>query len=327
MELHSELRDDVSMYRAATFSDNTKKTYRCQIGSYFKFCDAIGATPVPATQELVSEYAAFLARRLKAVSVGKYLNVVRLLHIEAGYANPCDCWYVKSTLTGINRIKGLKVIRKTPVSPQLLLRLRQHLDLNTLHHAMFWAAALLMFFATFRKSNLFPVNGNEFSPDKQFVRSDFTACDDGTILINVKYSKTIQFKQRGYYVRLFSVDHPLCAVKALRWAFTLCRLGGDSPAFVQTLLGFPMDGKMFNSMFKGLVKRCGEDPKYYASHSFRRGSACWALQCGIPEVVVQQMGDWKSSCYKMYLDELPVSVHDKYRQRFAELLPTFPTNT
>ena len=310
------------MYRAATFSDNTKKTYRCQIASYFNFCNAIGATPVPATQELVSEYAAFLARRLKAVSVGQYLNVVRLLHIEAGYANPCGSWYVKSTLTGINRLKGRRVNRKTPVSPHLLLRLRQHLDLNVLHHAMFWAASLLMFFATFRKSNLFPVSCKDFSHDKQFVRSDFTVCDDGTVLVNVKYSKTIQFKQRGYYVRLFCIDHPLCPVTALQHAFSLCRVGGESPAFVQTLLGLPMDGKLFNSMLKYLVKKCGEDPNCYASHSFRRGSACWALQCGIPEVVVQQMGDWKSSCYKMYLDQLPVSVHDRYRRQFAAMLPT-----
>lgn len=73
-----------------------------------------------------------------------------------------------------------------------------------------------------------------------------------------------------------------------------------------------MTGKAFNKTFKDLVKLCKLNPQNYASHSFWRGSATWALQCGVPGEIVQQMGDWKSSAYLAYLDQMPQSVHDKY---------------
>jgi hypothetical protein len=228
---------------------------------------------------------------------------------------------LKTTLTGIDRLKGTATVRKTPVSPDLLMQLYSHLDTRLPLHAMFWAACLVMFFGTFRKSNLFPDKCHEFCADKQFIKNDFTVCSDGTILINVKYSKTIQFKQRSYVIKLFSINHVLCPVSAVLAAFSLCKLHGTAPAFVQDVYGSPMDGVTFNKMFKAFITKCGKNPKTYSSHSFRRGSATWALQSGIPGEVVQQMGDWKSSCYRLYLDQLPQQVHDYYRHLFVKNLP------
>ena len=82
-----------------------------------------------------------------------------------------------------------------------------------------------------------------------------------------------------------------------------------------------MTGIDFNKKFQLLVQQCGLDKSMYSSHSFRRGSACWALQCGVPGEVVKQMGDWKSSCYNDYLDQLSQCVHDSFRQMFISKLP------
>ena len=277
---------------------------------------------MPASKEFVAEYAAYLARRLKPSSVKQYLNVVRLIHDEVNCDNPCaDNWILKSTLIGINRLKGSPVMRKAPVTPQLLMEMYKHLDLTQLVNVMFWAGAMVMFFGTFRKSNLFPVSRDKFCPQKQFVRSDFIACHDGTILLNVRYSKTIQFRQRAYKIALFPTHHILCLVKAIKLSLTMFKGSESSPAFVINQAGEPMCGSMFNRMFKSLVQRCGRDPAVYSSHSFRRGSATWALQCGIPGEIIQQMGDWKSMCYKDYLDQVSVSVHDDYRKLFISRLP------
>ena len=322
MALQTALKGEVAMYRAATYAESTKKTYRSQLNSYLKFCESVNVVPVPASGDIVAQYAAFLARRLAPSSVKQYLNVVRLLHMESNFPNPCeDNWILKTTLTGIDRLLGTPTVRKTPVTPSLLLQLHSQLDMRLPLHAMFWAAALVMFFGTFRKSNLFPDKSHQFCSDKQFTRKDFVVCPDGTVLIHVKYSKTIQFKQRSYVVKLFKFNHILCPVSAINAAFLLCELDCSSPAFVQDGSGLPMDGVTFNKLFKESVKRCGKDAKNYSSHSFRRGSATWALQCGVPGEVVQQMGDWKSSCYRLYLDQLPQQVHDHYRQLFISKLP------
>ena len=66
----------------------------------------------------------------------------------------------------------------------------------------------------------------------------------------------------------------------------------------------------------------GQDPSRFSSHSFRRGGACWALQCGVPGEVIQQFGDWKSDAYKDYLDQIPRRVHDDYRQLMISKLPS-----
>ena len=322
LELQTQLNQEVAEYRAAAFSDNTKKTYASQIKSYLTFCEKLGVAPTPASNLLITQYAAYLARRMKPSSVRQYLNVIRLLHLEDNRDNPLkDNWYVKSTLAGIDRKLGNPTNRKVPVTPTLLMEIGTHLDRKNIADTMFWAAAMVMFFGTFRKSNLLPEKVTSFSKDKQFVRSDFVCSTDGTVLINVKYSKTIQFKERSYVIKLVKSDHVLCPVTALYNAFSLCPLHGSSPAFVQNESGLPMTGRVFNKRFKEILQSCGKDPTLYASHSFRRGSATWALQCGIPGEIVKQMGDWKSSCYELYLDQIPQSVHDYYRLRFVHMLP------
>ena len=77
------------------------------------------------------------------------------------------------------------------MSPQLLMKMHSQLDFSLVHHAMFWAGAMVISGGTFRKSNLFLSTSSEFCSNKQFVREDFISSEDGTLVINVKYSKTI----------------------------------------------------------------------------------------------------------------------------------------
>ena len=84
-EEYKRLHEEVAAYCSAAFADNTKKTYRCHLNAYLTFCNKMAVPPVPASHTLISMYAAYLARRLKARSVRQYINVVRLLHLESGY--------------------------------------------------------------------------------------------------------------------------------------------------------------------------------------------------------------------------------------------------
>ena len=161
----------MAAYRAAAYSENTKKTYRAQLNAYYKFCEEMQICPVPVNDSIVTEYAAYLARRLRPSSVKQYLNVIRLVHLECNFDNPCkDSWLVKTTLAGIDRTLGNPVHRKEPVTPTLLLLIRRHL-LNDVFDIMFWAASMVLFFGTFRKSNLMPDKCASFAKDKQFIRS------------------------------------------------------------------------------------------------------------------------------------------------------------
>lgn len=322
MALQTALAHEVANYRASTYADSTKRSYSTHLKQYFHFCALIGKPPVPADQEMIAQYAAYLARTIKPTSVRQYLNIIRLLHLEANLPNPMkENWYVKSTLTGIDRLLGEPAKRRTPVHPSLLINIRNNLDMNDVCDSMFWAAGLLMFFGLLRKSNLFPETVHQFDNKKQFVRSDFVCKPDGSIIVNVKYSKTNQFHKRPFELKLFPFHHILSPTAALHGAFRQSPLPSTAPAFVSSLEGGPMTGKDFNKKFKYVVKASGLDCSTFSSHSFRRGGACWALQCGIPGEVVQQLGDWQSDCYKQYLDQLPQQVHDHYRHIFIKHLP------
>ena len=116
----------------------------------------------------------------------------------------------------------------------------------------------------------------------------------------------------------------LCPVTALLRAFCLTRLPSDAPAFISGPEGTPMSGVVFTKRLKEAVAQCGVDPRRYASHSFRRGSATWALACGVPGELVKSMGDWKSAVYLDYLDDLPESVWNSYMHQFFR--HHFPSN-
>ncbi len=274
----------------------------------------------PASPDLLSLYAAYLAQRLAPTSVRQYLNVVRLLHLEFNYGNPLQNYLLQSTLKGIDRIHGSPPRRKAPVTPYLLLKINSMLD-NSVFDRMFWASSLVMFFGTFRKSNLMPDGSSNFDHEKQFVRGDLDVADAG-LSIRVKWSKTNQYKKQCHVKRIPRLrDHPLCPVTAVEKAFASVPLNDSSPAFVVDRKGNPMTGKKFTKRLKSLISACGLDPSSYASHSFRRGSAAWALCCGIPGEIVMRMGDWKSACYLNYLDQLPQKLYDRELVKFCANMP------
>ena len=314
-------------YRAATFANSTKRSYLTHQRRYLDFCNRMGVPPVPASSTTIVRYAAFLARHMKPASVRQYLNVIRVLHLESNLPNPLhDNWYVKSTLSGTDRLLGVPVTRRTPVHPLVLTDIYFLLDLDKPLDAMVWAACMVMFYGILRKSNLFPDTPEQFDPQKQFVRSDFSQSQDGSITVHVKYSKTNQFHQRPFDLKLLPVDRVLSPVASIHKAFGLIPLARDAPAFVSSPSGIPMAGHVFNRRFKQLIASTGRDSATYSSHSFRRGGASWALECGVPGEVVQALGDWKSDCYKRYLDTLPQSVHDHYRHLLVKFLPAPPTH-
>ena len=134
-------------YRCQAFAQGTKKTYQSHLRSYLAFCNEMNILPVPATDQVVAQYAAYLARRLKSSSIRQYLNIIRILHLECQLPNPCeDSWYLKMTLTGIDKVKGTAVKRKEPMKPEQLLFLKSKLNFSSPVDCIFWAACLIMFF-------------------------------------------------------------------------------------------------------------------------------------------------------------------------------------
>jgi len=44
------------------------------------------------------------------------------------------------------------------------------------------------------------------------------------------------------------------------------------------------------------------EPSFFSPHSFRRGGATFAFDCGLPLEIIKSLGDWQSDAYLIYLE-------------------------
>ena len=326
-QLTKALDKAVSLFRSRTFAESTTRTYRSQQLVYLQFCASLGIMPVPISQANLGRYIAFLASRLCFSSVRQYLNVVRLMHLEAGESNPLvNSWYLSSILKGLRRHKGDSTSQKLPITPDILLALLTILDFKKPFDLTFWAACLVGFFTFFRKSNLLIPAPDKFDPDKHLCTSDVIFQNTGAVL-TVRWSKTIQFKQRVLLIPLPRIPgSPFCPSTAI--LLVLSRLPARTtprPLFCFPLpLGpQPMTHPCFVSHLRISLSKLGFNASQYSGHSFRRGGASFALQCGIPTEWIKLQGDWTSDAYQRYL-----SPAFPLRVKLADLLGKhFPSAT
>ena len=246
----------------------------------------------------------YLSRTLKYSSIANYLDGLRWLHVMFDYPPPpiSHC-RVQLTLRGLKRLLSASVKRKLPITPTILLALRDVMDLSLPLHLALWAAFLLGFFSFFRKSNIIPPSHSQFSPNKHLSRSDFYFTSWG-LIVSVKWSKVNQFRERTLLIPLVSIpSHALCPVQALRKFFDTCPAPASSPAFViPTAHGLrSLSYNSFTKHLKDLLGLAGFTPDDYSGHSFRRGGATYASSLGISHELIQLQGDWASTAYLEYL--------------------------
>ena len=269
------------------------------------FCLYFGFNIMPASSETLSLYIQFLARSFKSVqSIQNYVSGVKLMHILANL--PCpqfEAVELKLAIRGMRRVKKHTPKQALPITPDILIKIRQTLDISLPVQAVFWSMSLLAFFTMARKSNLVPLTPSTFDKDKQLCRRDIIS-DKDCLLVRIKWSKTNQFSQRILYVPLVSMpESALCPVAAYKNMLSLLPGQGVKPAFFIIKNGRPEPFlyKYFQSMIKTSVSKIGLQPQSYSSHSLWRGGATTAFRAKVPPELIQLQGDWASDAYKHYL--------------------------
>lgn len=308
----------MSDLRSNIFAASTRRTYLGYLQSYLKFCNEHEIAAVPISDISLGRYIASLSFRLSYSSLNNYLTVVRLLHLEAGYDNPLNSHFIQGIVKGARRVLGHVTSPKLPITPAILLDILLIIDLDQPRDICFWAACLVAFFSFFRKSNLLPSSLREFDPRRHLSRNSVKFNASGVVL-SVTWSKTIQYQERVLSVPLPHIQNsPLCPSRALMLLFKLspCTLS-TCPAFQYSS---PTGLKLLTyDAFLVRLRKClsamGIDPAKYSGHSFRRGGASFAMECGLSSDLIQSQGDWRSDAYKHYIDPSL-----SYRQEVAKTL-------
>ena len=311
--LAAELREEIAHYRTQVFAESTKATYKTHRDTFLRFCLLMGFDPVPLQPGHLLQYVAFLARTLKVPTIKSYLNIVGLLHKEFGLPNPLlDNWPLKALLTGIKRVKGQPPNQKLPITVPLLRRIHSKLKPHSSFDASSWATCLVAFFGLFRKSHLLPTSAKHFNPSKQFTKADFQFHPWG-ILITMRWSKTIQFRERVVCIPLLQIPgSSLCPVQAVTQAFRFTvQADSNSQAFTwldqSSLKLRVLTYRAFISKLRETLQSAGIQAAAYAGHSFRRGGASFAYQSGVPLELIKVLGDWRSNAVLLYLT-IPLNI-------------------
>jgi len=217
-----ELDEAVLRLKGLALEESTQRSYATHRARYLQFCDEYGLSPVPISQVQAARYVAYLADSLSPSSIPKYLNIIRIIHLEHNLPDPCvlQLYDVKCVLAGLSKEKGTAPRRMEPITPQILLKMLQHIDLTTIDDLSVWAACLLGFFGLLRRSNLFPPSLFGFKADKHLARQA-VQWNDRQVTVSLKWTKTIQCKERILSILLVAVPgHPLCPVSALNQLMT-----------------------------------------------------------------------------------------------------------
>ena len=235
---------------------------------YFMSCSYFGFQSLPSSVKVLTLYAQFLSKSFVSVQpIKNYISGVKTLHVYTENEFPQkDTFQLNLILKELSRLNPHCPHcpkQASPITPNILLECDRSLRRD------FLVFIFTRIFLNEQKSNLVPNSVKTFNPNKQLCRSNIEINSEKNILlINISWSKTIQFGERNLVVPLISIpDSPLCPVKAYHNMISLVRTSKNSPAFYLFKL-LPVTYFQFQKVLKSLIKSIGKDPDEYSSHSF-----------------------------------------------------------
>lgn len=285
-------------------ADSTNKTITSEINTYLVFCYHFELVPIPVSSRNACLYVTTLASTHTYQSIKRYVSALGHLHRGRGLAwnLPLD-YNLYRVLQGIKRTKGGASFSKLHITPIILRAIYAKLNLEVGEDLAFWAACLLAFYSFFRKSNVVPPTESTFDRSKHLCAEDIRFNSLG-VLIQVRWSKTIQFADRLLEIPIANVDPDFLSFPKI-WNRHLANLGANfsGAAFTFRSAGKWKIGahKWFVDKLRLHLTQAGFDAKNFSGHSFRSGGATFAFECGVPAPLIKLQGDWLSDAYLRYV--------------------------
>ncbi len=286
--------------RKQAFRPGTRKNHKTHIKAYLLFCDYFQLTAIDPDVDTLCLFLECLTRSLKSPkSVKNYFSSVQLLHNMLGVpGSAIAAFEVKLMLRSISLTSTHMPQKKLALSPATLLALCQTLG-SSKEAVVFRCAILMAFFSFLRRSNLVPDSASSFDKHRHLCRGDVFV-EDGSLIILIKWSKTLQCHERVVTVPLAAIPgHPMCPVSAYQSMLSLIPGRDNDPLFL--LPAGVLTSSMLTKTFKSSLASLGLDPSEYSLHSLRRSGATFAFHCGVEPLLIKSHGDWHSDAFLEYL--------------------------
>jgi len=299
----------------ASLAPNTRASYHSGQKSFLNFCAHIGVTePLPATSTDTCMWLASLAARsLRFTTIDNYRYALHSLHTDLGLPSILDSDpQVQRMVDGIKRVQGAHALRppRLPVSPSVIRAVTPLLDTNVPDHRMLLAAMWVACTAMLRPGEIGVENPKQPLRLLTLQHLTLTSSDPIAYSLRIPESKTDQLRA-GSLVRIAG----RATTQALRMYLVNRKPAPtpSSPLFARED-GSPMSHSYLIDNTLLLVQRARvtlRDPqsgRTFAGVSFRKGGATALAEAGVPDRVTQELGRWKSFCYKRYIHASELSL-------------------
>ena len=277
-------------YSESSLSENTKRSYRSQWGTFCDWCDARGFTSAPATPEVLCVFFSWLADDgYKRSTIDRFKFVISKSHVTAGLEDPTKTETVARNLHGIFRRIGSAIDPVDPLSEDTLRKIVERFNGDSQEHIRNRALALMGFFSAGRRSETSSV-----------LRKNVKMVEGG-MTIKIERSKT-DSEGHGIVKSIESKkNRQLCPVAAMvDWLaiapeskFLFCHVekkGGRGVAKE----GQRLSDKMIARLIAKWAADVG-DKSRIAGHSYRSGFATAAARAGKSNRSIMKITGHKSN--------------------------------
>ena len=160
-------------------------------------------------------------------TIQNYTGGVRKLHKIAAYEapNPGEANF-KLIIQALCAELARPVKQAWPVTPNLLREIYDQVNLSDPMEVVCYGAMLVGFYLLLRKSNLVPDSSISFNPNEQLTRADVLMAG-WMVLINIRWSKTIQYKQKEILMPL--IPAPCRAICPIYWVRYIMKMFPTDP--------------------------------------------------------------------------------------------------
>ena len=237
------LRDDIQQYIQLSIASLTQQTYSAGEKRFIDFIQLYQPkgprNPLPASEEVLIQFSAYLAKSIKHSFIKNYLAAVRHLHIRNGLKLDFNKMLrLQLVLRGIKRSQGESIRVRLPITVHHLTLFHIMLAIPTTTHfdsIMSWAAMTLAFFGFLRLGEL--TCNSKFNPEAHLKPDDVVFSSDQQLInamfVKIKESKTDPFRT-GHTITTGSSNTPLCPVLAMKKYLALRTTPSAGPLFVNS---------------------------------------------------------------------------------------------
>ena len=220
-----------------------------------------------------------------------------------------DAPLLRLLLQGIKRTIGLSSRRRLPITMSVMRQLKgalaDNLQIASQDKLMLWSAFTLAFFGFLRSSEFTSPSPTHFNPLVHLACSDISFTSDGSLVLQLKASKTDPFRM-GCSITLAPSGRSACAFRAMHHYLAHWPPGNSTPLYIFSTGQFLTRDKV-TAILHLQLQHLGFATESYASHSFRIGAATTAAEAGLPPWLIQTLGRWSSNCYTQYI-RTPASI-------------------